>query len=737
MKGNPPFSRTPIISNGSRQSLAGLGQMFRNADRLPVPALSSAELLVSRGTAWLDFSCGNSARIKFRLFNEPNGALKVGVSKSDDRIKITALGVLGTYVADIQFDKNDPLLLRLVVSLTPASPAVLDGGDPEVVVTDGHHDPLAEGFLFTRQTGPSAAQVYFGCGGGRALYFQNLTALNKYAERTGADLKGAIKVDWPALGLSPVRGEKPIAGKRPLVISDAFLRITDGSDSTEGAITTDFLDGIASIIRRISPTNLSRFDWAGAARRTLIDLQKSPCIRKIGGATYLNAYVGSLDKPPESMVQAAVMVPLIEYEAWLGRPVDFLARFAATMPSFFLKGHATMARWLPGQKFSKPEPSEEENSERMDSWYLLHTMLNLGRMAGLGRDTERELFIAGLPYLIEAAHHFNHDWPVFYDRNTWKVFKRETGDGEGGEQDACGLYAHVMMQAWKLTNDRMYIQEAETAASKLHGLGFGILYQTNNTMFSAIALAWLWKETDNAKYKDLSVVCMGSILSHLWLWEPHRRNTPLRTFMGLPPLHDAPYIAPYEEAEVFATSRIYLEILGHEVPPSLEEIIVEYGRHLLDRGRYYFPKELPAAALSDDPKEGHTDRPLAIPVEDLYPSDEKVGQVGQEVYGAAMPFILATKSTHRWHGAPLSVWSDAPIQEAELSLADNRKSGTLTLTLRGGRYRRFTVSIKSRRVEAGQIKVKYRDSTRYLKPTIDKGAASLSVNAGRTILVTW
>src|SRR4051812_40874340 len=112
MKGNPPFSRTPITSNGSRQSLAGLGHTFRTADRLPIPGPSSGELLVTRGAAWLDFSCGNSARIKFRLCNEPNGALKVRISKSDGKVKVTALGVLGTYVADIHFDKNDPLLLR-------------------------------------------------------------------------------------------------------------------------------------------------------------------------------------------------------------------------------------------------------------------------------------------------------------------------------------------------------------------------------------------------------------------------------------------------------------------------------------------------------------------------------------------------------------------------------------------------------------------------------------------------
>jgi hypothetical protein len=61
------------------------------------------------------------------------------------------------------------------------------------------------------------------------------------------------------------------------------------------------------------------------------------------------------------------------------------------------------------------------------------------------------------------------DWPVFYDQRSLKVFKRETGEGKGGERDAPGLYIKIMLQAWTMTHEREYLDGAEEAARKLEG----------------------------------------------------------------------------------------------------------------------------------------------------------------------------------------------------------------------------------------------------------------------------
>jgi hypothetical protein len=737
MKGVPIFSRPPVENQGQHQRYAGIGPAFRAAARRPSLVNKGIGLLWFHNSAWLDIPCG-AMRIKFRLYDEPHGSAKLRAKVTKGQMVIAVTGSLGKYKATVQ--NEDPHLLRITVRLQTKWKAILDAREPEVIVTGLDHEPLVNGLLFTRQTGPTAAQVFFGYGSSTALYFQNLNALNAYSAATSADLLGSVKVHWPELGLKLPAGRSPLLAKQPVIITDAFIRLGQGSDLSEAAIAAEFFSGLSLVGRSISRPSSQGFDWEAAARRTLRDLSRSPnCLRRLEGATYLNAYLGSVDKPPESMVQAAVLVPLVEYERWLGKKVALLTKLQATLPTFFIKKLGTIARWLPGQTFDKREPSEEEKPERMDSWYLLHTMMNLGRLAALGRDAERGMFLEGLPYLIRVAKHFDYDWPVFYHRRTLAVAKRETEDGKGGEQDAAGLYAHVMMQAWQLTNDPTFLNEAQTSAKKLSGLGFGVLYQTNNTMFSAIALAWLWQATGNGLYKDLSFVCMGSIFSHLWLWEPRREGTPLRTFMGLPPLHDAPYIAAYEEAEVFSASRTYLEILGSEVPPALEEIVVEYGRHLLDRAKYYFPTELPSEFVSKVPKEGRAERSLAIPVEDLYPSSETAGQVGQEVYGAALALVLSTRSYHRWKNVPFTLWCDAPLCDCGFTLPTKVSPGTLTLTLRGTPQCKYIVRLFPHpRARRREFNLRFNDNKRVKKPLVSEGGLfDHQVPGGTKVLISW
>jgi hypothetical protein len=92
------------------------------------------------------------------------------------------------------------------------------------------------------------------------------------------------------------------------------------------------------------------FDWSVTAKRMSAAIEKSwQCVRKVAGKNFLNAYVGSEDKPPESMVQAAVEVTLCEYEAWQLAPHPLMRRLEGNLSAFFLKNLGTMARWLPAR----------------------------------------------------------------------------------------------------------------------------------------------------------------------------------------------------------------------------------------------------------------------------------------------------------------------------------------------------------------------------------------------------
>jgi hypothetical protein len=77
--------------------------------------------------------------------------------------------------------------------------------------------------------------------------------------------------------------------------------------------------------------------------------------------------------------------------------------------------------------------------------------------------------------------------------------------------------------------------------------------------------------------------CVASILSHLWLWH---LGMGTRTFMALPPLHDAPYVAFYEEGETLAALQTWQKTLGEDVPDGVSLLVAEYQKHLLSRARF-------------------------------------------------------------------------------------------------------------------------------------------------------
>lgn len=704
MKGTPPFSRIPTRREFLSESSSGIGTSLRTASRKPLLSHKNFTFLKTENSVWLIARAGKGLKIAIRLTYEQNGAGEVTVSNRNGEILVRARTALGDHHTSVGLDAAEVVVINWRTTLIPRSKLRLEVRPRDVILLNQRLEPIEQGFVYTCQTGPTAGQAFVAAADSAVFYFQNLTTISAYAQLAGICLEDAVGTDWPELGMRLPAAKESISARKSVVLSDGQIRIHRGFNHSEGSAALTFIDDLYAAYLSMRPPQPEWHDWQQAATVTLASLTRSVhCTRKIRGATYFNAYVGSKDKPPESMVQAAVLVPLLEYQEWIGKELGLVARLVDALPHFFDADQGCVVRWLPGCKFHKPEPSEEESMGKMDSWYLLHTLMNLGRLAAMGRHPE--MFTGSLAYAIRTAHHFNYDWPVFFNMRTLEVFKGETERGAGGEQDVPGLYVHVMMQAWMLTRDRIYLNEAETAAMKLRGLGFGILYQTNNTMFAAVGLAWLWKETGNFYYRDLSFVAIGSIMSHFWLWENIAVGRDWRTFMGLPPLHDAPYIAAYEEAEIYAGATAYLLALGNDAPAALTALLVEYGKRLLDRARFYFPSELPAESVCTSPKEGVIQGDLAIPVEDLYPSDEKAGQVGQEVYGAALAFVLATKSYHRWNGVPFRIWSNGLIFDSGFS-GGGEPSGKLFFRVVGSDACDYDVRVLTTARKGSSLKLK-------------------------------
>jgi hypothetical protein len=274
-----------------------------------------------------------------------------------------------------------------------------------------------------------------------------------------------------------------------------------------------------------------------------------------------------------------------------------------------------------------------------------------------------------------------------------------------GETDVPGLYAYLMMQLHDLTGDSRYVDEAIKAAEDLRALDFNIGYQFNNAGWSTVALARLWRHTGQELYLNLSQMCIASILQYAFLWDcKYGYAKYYITFFGLTPLREGAYIAPYEELEVFSAFGEYLRLVPAEQSPAAHLLLTEYIKYTTFGPMCSYPGQLPPEVIADEPRNGHINRDLAIPLEDIYQGWEKAGQVGQEIYGAGLAPGIVTRACHRIEGAPFVLFCQYPVRELHAQAGENRCTvrlygdPRLTCLLRlipkNGKLREVTLTMK-------------------------------------------
>jgi hypothetical protein len=619
----------------------------------------SFELLEGKQSLWLITRYPSGGQVAVRAAYCPDGELRINEIRQigiDNAIEVLLDSTVGSFRVEIHFPQAGRPMLHCKTTLKPIAPLLIPFW-PRDVIPLGKEDDLtdSEGVIYATQVEARSGLVYFSLTkprAGVAFYFQNLTSLNDYARQTETSLAGVVGGEWPELGLAlpgTIDPGKSLKAGQEIVISDAYMIFSPQVPADDLVMAEQFLNFLAQIYLALPPTETEYIHWPEIARKSLRDLNNSEtCWSEERGRRYLNAYVGDYDNPPESMVQLTVLLPLLEYAEWNGEEIPISQELLSGLPRFYDKKAGVLGRWLPSaaDKLDGSEP--QKKPETMDSWYLYHSLLNVSRLAIHGDKEAEKLFLDSLDYAIKVAHKFDYHWPVFYDLYTLEVQIAETKEGEGGETDVAGLYAHVMLQAYKLTKDKRYLEEAKKAARTLKGLGFNMFYQANETLFGAGALLRLWKETGDEQFLRLSYLSLANIFNNMWLWECNYGYAEhYKTFFALFPLKGAPYTAVYEELEGFAAFHDYLSHYHGETPEWLNILVPEFLRNMLYKGSFYYPPNLPQEALSEEPKTGELDPKLWIPVEDIYDGWEQAGQVGQEVYGAGMPFGIIPR--HYWN----------------------------------------------------------------------------------------
>jgi hypothetical protein len=747
---SPTYWQSFTKTEETSQWVRGLDDQLKNAtDRADAPLQlqhGHLEICCTANSFWLIYQFETAGRLAIRTCFDPQliRGFKA-VKKSKTGADYVVEGALGTFRVKVEIPVGNCSLLRYTTSLEPRQPFQVQAFPRDLYILDTDYNPATpEGMVYVTQSGPTSGLAYLSVADpseGSIFYFQNFTALDDYCQLTHTEPSDTVQVQWPELGFALPASEQPLPAGKEIVLSDAFIYLSESIPDSEFKAADQFLEAMACVYRQLPKPKTEFYDWPKLAQRTIDALTDSPhCGRVIQKQYYLNAYVDATQKPPESMVQLAILVPLWEYQEWAEQPVSLVEKLQKSLPSFFDRKKETLMRWLPAGTFTEENRNEEQDPTKVDSWYLLHTLMNLGRLADKGDTEAKDLLFRSLEFVIKAAHHFAYDWPVFYDIRTLEVVKAETGAGKGGELDVAGLYTHVLLQAYELSKDPRYLDEAIASAGHLRGKGFELLYQTNITIMSALTLAKLWRVTGNRLYFDLSRLSIANVVARLWIWEGNFGFGQNRsTFLGVAPLKDAPYLAAYEEGEFLATSLNYLKEVGRDVPEPIRLFFSEYMKYLLHRGRFYYPSELPTEMVCQQPREGRIVRELPMPLEDMPTGWNQAGAVGQEVYGGALATILTTYCFKRFEKVPVIIFSDYPIESAEYQLTDQH-SGYAVVRLAGTKdYNcRVRVFAKSRKFPTVHLFDEDAPDSTPLKPTEkDKNYLDYQVKGNQRLRIEW
>ena len=634
----------------------------------------SMEMRPGDSSMWLSARWAGGGGMLLRTSYSPDAKYEIVSVVSDERSgEWQIVTPIGNYRVSMQLLDVEKSLFHFTVRLTPVKDLKMPFWPVDVFPIDPNWDPFGtRGIVYAGQRGPDAGILFLSLTepfSGSMLYLQNFTELNDYCNKLQVAPINRVGGDWPELGYTPPLTErKSLEAGEAVVISDAYVSFTTEVPANSQQSGLLFMELLAEIYPHLPKYEMEYHPWPELAEQTIRDLNTShDCTVARGEQRFLNSYVGTNDRRPESLVQLAVLLPLLEYEKWCGVEVPLAAELRAGLRDFWDEKIGSVLRYRSAERDAEQKDVDEKSAWEIDSWYLYHPMINLARLAKeYGDEEAKDLLIKSLQYGIIVVKHFDYSWPITFRGEGFEVVTAERGPGEVGETDVAGMYAYLMLQAWDITGEERFLEEAEHAAETLKKLTFNIGYQFNNTALGAVALMRLYMITNHQLYLDLSHICLGSVLHNSFLWEcNYGWAKHYHTFMGITPLHDADYLAMYEEQELFATFQEYLLVADNLVPSSIRLLLTEYCKYLLDRGWYYYPKSLPKEALAQEVQNGHIDRELAVPLEDLYEGWKKAGQVGQEIYGAGAAFTFISRSYHRLKEAPFIVHCNYPIQQIE------------------------------------------------------------------------
>lgn len=698
------------------------------------------EVASGAGSLWLLIRRPNRGGVALRAAHVPDAGIDVRrVDSAEGELARFAVdSVVGRHVVTLCADSQDLHRIRLTVTLTPAAPLLIPFQPRDLYVLGADDDPLAgKGRVEAAQRGMNTGLVYLRFeepAFGNLLYLQNLTALNDWFRATDTIPDGAVGGLWPELGYLPptppqsgTPPTRPLPAGEEVTVSDAILVFRERAADDETEMARQFLQMLGVAYKALPQPETHYRDWPWRTERSLADLESAEqaTVRHYGH-TYVMPYPEG--EYPDVMVQVSVLAAIHDWGRWQGEPHPLEEELRRGLGRFYDRKLGTLRRYL-------PNVGKDKDPNAVDSWYLYHPMLNLGRLARDGDQVARDLLLKSVDYGIRAAHHFRYRWPIMYDARDFSVITRARNDDRFGQTDVGGIYAYVMLLCHELTREDRFLDEARAAIDAAVGMRFNLEYQANLTAWGAAACIRLWRITNEDTYLAQSYVYLASFFHNCMIWQSgvgHAVHYP--TFLGATALHDAPYMAIYECFDSFTAFGEYLADSGPDLEPAVRMLVGDYCRHALNRAWFYYPDQLPKEALAGPPHQsGVVNRKLSFPLEDLYGNGQPAGRVGQEIYGCGAAMVFASRSHHAIEDAPFILACDIFVRAIERT-GDH----ALTVLLDGGEGCRATVSLlrrKRRRLPRMKLSVVDGDAIRPREESDDR--IDFTVPASGRLVLSW
>ncbi|WP_159638131.1 hypothetical protein [Sphingobacterium composti Ten et al. 2007 non Yoo et al. 2007] len=574
--------------------------------------------------------------------------------KQDSNVQISFPTEVGTVHIEVTLDlpEENTFVLHVNSNLNCAKEHFHQNDQREVLVLSNDYTIPKHPTLYIEQVEGRTGHCFVDFGKktkGCLLYIQDLGAIQQMAEQSQVSYNDTVKIEWPQLGFKLPHAKRPLKNKGTYCLQQSFVSYHFNKPKSHHEASDLYLKLLYHIYPHLKKPQNKIIDLVEIANKTLHDLATyKGCWKQVQDAAFLNAYTNSYDTPPESMVQMAILRPLYEYHQRFGNPYSehIIEELLKNIARFYDDELGIMHRWLPANSYLLDFDEEQKRSFIMDSWYLLYPLLQLVSLfeQGLKNDELKQQLLKSLSYIRKTAKTFNYDWPIFFNIYTLEILKEEGNHDVFGEVDTAGLYIQIMLKSYKLYNKATYLAEAKRAANKLKSVDLDSLYQSNNAAYTAEALLELYVETSNRKYIEIAEIFLGNIIRNCALWDMKYGNAKEReSFFGLLPLKRAPYTAAFEEHETVAIFNRIVRLVHQNnitLSKNLLFFVNEYMQYALHRLLYYFPPSLPSDIFADNAKTGYVNKSIYIPIEDIGDGWEALGQVGQEVYGAAAFFNL-------------------------------------------------------------------------------------------------